>query len=316
MKEENIHNSVDLEQLLRSKTWSQLSDSEKESLKEMVEGQEEYDRLYAIVHQLKTVIGAHESDLTPSGEVRENLLVAFDEQLRRRRRLWWTGMIFWWRDKLRLDIPAMQIGMATVVIAVMVVAVVTWSGNDTVSGTTVVKNEIPVIVPPQPAQEENSAAPAITDPIVVQETVIPDEPVQVPAQNETRPPVPSKELMDLLNALQHKKDHVGYGDGVVNNNEVVDTIAPQLAMNNEADTSAMVVPTIAVVPGAINACGDGASGIVLTNATSPSYALTAPVTNGTVLIPSGYNITVVGTPPTSRSLQQDADVINVFFALK
>jgi hypothetical protein len=312
MKEELELNELDLEQLLRSKTWNQLSAAERTAAATIVSGQDEYDRLYAIVHQLKTTTGVHDSDMIPSGDIRENLLMAFDEEQRRKRVLWWSVMGFWLRDKLRLDVPAMRIGLASVVLAAGLFAV--WkstSGEVTPAGIaetkkvpagdsfndkgTAARNKI-----------ENENLPIIGDSVLYPMWVQPEAVVVDENENDevigVQDNLPEQEQLVQSPAVEHP-----------------DSAGMITAGGN--DSVAFYLPTIGVVPGNVDAVCCGATqvltnGSYMYNWTSPSYTNATPPTSYDIHVTNANVASIQLTAPNCRSLANDKDVIAAFFSLK
>ncbi|HTF04128.1 MAG TPA: hypothetical protein VK826_08880 [Bacteroidia bacterium] len=297
MKDDFENVNVDVEQLLRSKSWSQLNEAERSALKDLVDGEEEYERMQSMVHRLRAVSGVHDSEI-PSGHVRENLLVAFDHEQRRRRGLWLTGIGFWFRDRLRFDIPAVRFAVAGVVVLIGIVTVVKlMNGENAVQP--MAKQDQQTIPSDQNGNDPQlNPAPVHVDSGVVESPVVNKTPQVNDAQQgiQVTPPAPAPNIPAPF--------------------VPVDTTTQRLAINQPVDTGALVMPLVTATQSFAVCCGATNVVVAPTALGASNYAWTAPVTNGTVLAPSSYNITIVGLPPRSRSLEQDADVVNVFFALK
>lgn len=304
MKEEFENSSVDLEHLLRTKNWNQLSPAEQDELKNVLSGREEYERLYAMVHQLKTVTGVHDTDLVPSAGLRENLLTAFEDEQRKRRSMWWSGLWYRMSSVLRFDIPAVRIGFAAVLLVVGVLTVFNLMNKD--ESAPVIAKEDNV----QPAPESVKENPGTDNHITV-----------IPEQNDNEVQPAPQNVVTPDDNLQVAPASVNNGMQVVDGNApvVVDTNANRFVMN-PVDTNALVVAPLtfnvtnggtlccATSNGTVLAAGTNDANYVWTN--SGSNALTG-VTNGTVNV-----VTVNGLPPRARALSNDAQVLDVFFAVK
>ena len=299
MKDDFENVNVDVEQLLRSKSWSQLNEVERIALKDLVDGEVEYERMQGMVHRLRAVSGVHDLEMVPSGNVRENLLMAFDDEQRRRRGLWLMGIGFWFRDRLRLDIPAVRLAVAGVVLLLGIVTVVKlMNGENAVQP--IAKQDQQTI--PSDNNENNlqlNPAPVNVDSGMVQSPVVKETPQVNDAQQD----------IQLV-------PQTAPGPNIPAPFTPVDTTTQRLAMNQPVDTGLVVMPLVTATQSFAVCCGATNVLVTPTNLGTGNYAWTSPASNGTVLAPSSYNITIVGLPPRSRSLEQDANVVNVFFALK
>lgn len=311
MKEELELHDIDLEQLLRSKTWNQLSETERKAALEIISGEEEYDRLYAMVHQLKTTTGVHDADVIPSGNIRENLLMAFDDEQRRKRVLWWSVMGFWLRDKLRLDVPAMRLGLAAVVLAAGFFAL--WqvtSGEKPATGIAETKKS-----PEVPSDDDVAGKP----------NKLEKENLRVIGDSSPYPMfIQPQEMM-----VEEHDDNDDEVIGVENNFREPEGVvqAPQLNQPDSAgriivqgnDSVAVYLPTIDAMPGNVDAVCCGGTQPFTMNASS-QYSWSPTGTNVTptfdVNVTNANVASIQLTPPNCRSLANDRNVIAAFFSLK
>lgn len=284
------NSSVDLEQLLRSKSWSQLSAGEQTEVLKFISGREEYEQLSAMIHQLKTTAGVHDAEMKPSRDVRDNLLNAFDAEQRKRKAGWWTNISQFLNETIRFDVPAVRMAIA----AVFLFAVVFGAMKLNDSGQT------------QPVAKQETPKPAPSEP----GTANPQQPDDVPQQT---PAQPENNVVQDNNAVTP-----------LNQPQLVQVPAP-LVQDSLTNRMAVVVPDsaspLAINPAVTNTnafcCGTSNGtllsptsngGIVYTWSNGPTFTNT--VTNGTVYAVNN------GLPARSRSLAEDAAVMDVFFAVK
>jgi len=303
MKEAFENDSVDLEQLLRTKTWNRLSEAERAEVSAVLSGQGEYERMYAMVHELKTSSGVHDEDLVPSPGLRENLLLAFEDEQKKRRAMWWSGWWFRLSGSLRFDIPAVRISLAVLLLVGGVFTVIKLMNND---------NAAPI------AKKEN-----------IQPTTGTPEEIVPSGNNITVTPEPKEHTMQPLpqNAVP-QDDNIQVVPAAVNNgmqtvdgniSPLTDTGANRFAMN-PVDTNTLAVAPLATFTNGTNAvCCGSATNVTATGGTVYNWT---PTSNGTVMTNGTYNnnvvgvVTVNGLPPRARALSNDAQVLDVFFAMK
>lgn len=283
MMDELENSSVDIEQLLRSKSWQQLSGTEQAEVLKLVSGREEYEQLYAITHQLKTTAGVHDADMKPSRAVRENLLAAFDAEQKKRKAAWWTNILYFLNERIRFDIPVVRLAVASVLLIGVVFGAIKLSNTDG-SQPAIVKQENHHPVVPDPGSPD---------------------PVQPNEQPQVTPPQPQNN-----NIVEENSN----GVAPLNNQPQMMQSLPPVAPDTTANRLALVVPDSALMPaltfGNTNAlCCGTSNGTVLPNATSGVSYSWAPVTNNVTIITNGL-------PSRSRSLAEDAAVMDVFFAVK
>lgn len=316
MKEDFENTTIDAEKLLREKSWEQLTAAERKVANELFSGEAEYERMRAMVHQLRSSAGnSNDDELIPSGNVRKNLLNAFEDEQRRRRVLWWNSLGFLIRDRLRFDIPAVRYAFAGVILIAGVFTVlrlINTTGNSTDD----------VLAKSNSLQTTDSVAEQ-----VALQNVVPDQTTgDTIAVNIQNAPV----VQDNKDNIRNNDDadrivNVPIQQPVPDGNqvaplvpEIIDTTA-RIAFANGNDSSE-VATMMAVVGTAVDSsicCG--ATALLLSpTATSPAYTWT----NNASLSPVGVNVNATAvtyftlTPPTSRSLAADEEVINVFWSLR
>lgn len=305
MREELENSNLDLEQLLRTKSWNQLSEAERADVSAVLSGQSEYERMFAMVHQLKTVSGVHDENLIPSTGLRKDLLLAFGEEQKKRRAMWWSGLWFRLSGALRFDIPAVRISIAAVVIIAGIITVTNLM-SDTQPAPIAKQENV------QPAPEAPKENPATNNNIVVQ----PDQ------KGNVVQPTPQNVVAPEQN-IQVVPTPVNNGMQVVDGNDpiVQDTNSKVFAMN-PVDTNALVVAPITVFTNGMNAtfCSPTSNGTVITTNGGTPYNFNWTNTGTNSLSPDVntgvYTVTVNGLPPRARALSNDAQVLDVFFAVK
>ncbi len=314
MKEELDNPSVDVEKLLREKSWAQLTNEEKSAISDAFSGEEEYEQMRSMVHQLRSASGILDEDLVPSKHVRADLLAAFDDEQRRKRVIWWNSLGFWFRDRLRFDIPAVRYAFAGVILILGIVSVFRLvNTNNLPENNTIVKNEPAQTVPLAP--NENNAI------------VVPVPELPAPSENDV-PVIVQNGNNDQSPKTNLQKDPSEATPKVIPNNPnpVVDVNQRQaqqdsigrIAIANIVPIDSNALPIVVLTNNAVDACCTGATQVLLaspanTNAIynwSPTSM--GNVTSGVVFVNGG----TVGLPPTSRALVEDEHVINVFFALR
>lgn len=276
MSTEFENSNVDLEQLLRTKAWEQLTGEEQAEVKKVLAGADEYMRMFAMTNRLIASSGVHDEALKPPAQMRANLLNAFANEQRKRRAAWWDSLWYGLSDKLRFDIPAVRIAMATVVVALCVFgALRMMDSND---APQVVKNEAtaPVNEDPQQAQTPQNENNIAQEP---SNGVPPQNPGQQnmnsPQQMEPYTPVVMQPNPDSGDLLAHKNMPAF----------VIDSSRLEQLLNNFC-------------------CGTS-NGTVVTSNNGNMYGWT----------PGNSNV-ANGLPARARSLENDAEVLDVFFALK
>jgi hypothetical protein len=297
MNEEFENASIDIEQLLREKNWSQLSAAERAELKKLGCAEEEYERMYSMVHQLIAGSGVHDERMKPHHLVRENLLSAFENEQKKRRAMWWSGWCFRLSGAVRFDIPAVRFGVAALVLIVGAISVFNFLKHD---------ESVPVIAKKesiQPLKETPKETPATNKNI----TIEPEKQQSVP-QNI----VPQEENIQIVPAPANNGQ-------VVNQNvpAIVDTNTNRLAMN-PVDTNALVISPITAFTNGSNLCCGSNVTLSPTSNGGSNYSWNA-TSNGTVMTGGNINYTIVGVnglPPRARALSNDAVILDVYFEMR
>lgn len=304
MKENLETETVDPEKLLREKSWEQLSNAERKVAAEMFADRAEYERMHAMVHQLRSSTGFTEEELVPSDSVRKNLLDAYDDEQRRRRVLWWNSLGFWFRDRLRLDIPAVRFAVAGVILFAGIFAVLRLMNSNGAQPAEFVEQKLPVqdSVPNVVSNDQTNTPVLPVDSFAVEQNTVPviapPKEIISPKTVAVRPLAPVPTNKDVAPVDQ------------------IDTSASRLAMGTGNDTT--------VMPIAVNVFSSGDDPVVCCGA---NIQLTAPISNNAT-----YNWTpsfslASGTPmnatyvvgqaaPTSRALVEDENLVSVFFSLR
>ncbi len=267
MSNEFENSNIDIEQLLRSKSWQQLSEREKEEVLNFVSGEAEYARMQNMTTQLMSEAGLNDDELKPSASLKANLMDAFADEQKKRRALWWHSLRYRLNDLFRFDIPVVRIAVVGVILILAVFGAVNLLQDKTTP--VVVKND-------QVAPVDNNVEPKVVESDQRMPNVDPNA-------------VPGNSVGD---------DSV-VGDEVVVSPLVVDTSNALVFTNNIApffvDTSANQTPyNIAT-----------SNGVVYTN---NSYNTNLNIQN---ILPVN-----AGLPERARTLESDAQVLDVFFAVK
>lgn len=323
MKEEFENDTVDVEQLLRSKSWDELNADERSAARELFTNEGEYDRVRAMMQDLRSGSGIEEEELQPSKTTRTNLLAAFDDEQRRRRVLWWNGLGFWFRDQLRLDIPAVRYAIAGVVLIVGIVAVMQLNFSNNNSLPPIAKKDN--VQPGQsPLHQDESKDQLVNDDKT--------EPLKQ-EENNTSPSENNKQIIPSLNQVpqqvvqgsNNQPSNVqgtsnGFNPYIDGNSPVViDTSSQRLAMNPGSDTATLVSPTVTFTNGSAICVGSNNANITASGGT-PAYTYTWNLTptDGTSPLPTNGNITGIYTVvvPNCRSLANDEKVIGAMFSMK
>ncbi len=291
MSTEFENSSVDLEQLLRTKSWEQLSEAERTEMLTVVSGREEYMRMFAMTNQLMSGSGVHDEDLKPAENIRENLMNAFAGEQRKRRAAWWSSLWYGLSDKLRFDIPMVRIAVAAVLLLAGVFGVAKLMENN---------GEPRIVNAPQINTNDGNANPAPTN-----DNNIVEQPVNnVPVPNPDQQVVVDSQVN--LNTPQ-----VAIVNPNVPQNNIIQDSTPQYitAFTNNGqplivDSNMLVLPTATF--NATNFCCATSNGTLSLTTNGGSNIQWTPTATATV----------IGLPVRSRSLQSDADVLDVFFAVK
>lgn len=300
MKEEMQHDRADAEQLLRTKSWTQLTEDERKAAEEIFSGEHEYERMRNVMLNLRAGAGIEDEELVPDTRVRENLLAAFEDEQRRRRVLWWNSLGFWFRDQLRLDIPAVRIAVAGVILFIGIVAVYKLTESNSNSTPAIVNQDN---TKPKPSPQ-NPSPDAVTP--VPQTPQVADQQQKDGNAGDPQKVVPAPDN-NKKNAVTDLQNNNGPSPSPVYQPLTLDTNTA--VANGTQDTMLSVVPlTISVTPTSIVCCGTSST----VNAATTSLPYNLTWTNNSVTPVTTFNVVT----PNNRSLASDQEVVNVFFALK
>lgn len=306
MKEENENSTIDAEKLLREKSWEQLTASELEAASALFADKAEYERMRSMVHQLRSSSGVTDEELIPSAHVRKNLLDAFDNEQKRRRVIWWNSLGFWFRDRLRLDIPAVRFAVAGVILVAGVLTVLRMIN----SGDTIPPGQVADIIPTQVADSSDAV---VKSPQVVVEDGKTEPLASGNESPEQLTPLTKDSVPNAVSPTRPKR-RPAKADVAKAPPVVVDTISQRLALGDGTDT----VP-VAVVVGATNPITCCGTAISLTAPAAATATYNWSPVSGTptgVFTNNGTNVIVFGAQPVSRSLNADEEVISVFWSLR
>lgn len=304
MKEENENSAFDAEQLLREKSWDQLNASELKAAQELFSGPAEYERMRSTVHRLRSSAGSVGDEWMPAKHIREDLLNAFDDEQKRRRALWWNSLGFWFRDRLRLDIPAVRYSLGAVVLLVGLFTMLrVFSGDGNNGLTTVAKNtgqpdtSIPFNVADSQAQLVTTPqAVPVRDSATDKEPIVPTN--ETPSRNTQLDPVAVTPLPLPSPTPLH-------------NTPQPDSSAMAVGINSGGDT--LVTPIAVTTLGGSDPASCCGSSTVF--ATSPTAAYT-----WTSSVPLTVNVSgiyaVSSQAVNARSLANDEEILDVFFTLQ
>lgn len=287
--------NIDIERLLRSKSWSQLNAEDLLQVKEYLSTEQEYEAMRALVLELRSAVQTDEA-LKPASEIRDNLLAAFDAEQSKRRALWWNGLLISMKDKLRFDIPAIRYGVSGAFVLLLLFVAFRFFTNGDAHPDVIVKNETAPVL--NPAQNNDSVANEIQFAVNTDSSSIENEAPLIQEQ-ELRMPVTQQ---PQTNSLATTVDQA----------PMVDTTAA--VANVMIDSSN--IAALAVSP--VNAfLTSGSATAVTINATAPlNYTW-----SNTTFTDAGSSI-VVGTavysvgPEKTRPLASDAGLVRTYYSLR
>lgn len=287
--------NIDIERLLRSKSWSQLNTDDMRQVKDYLNTEQEYEAMRALVLELRSAVQTDEA-LKPASEIRDNLLAAFDAEQSKRRALWWNGLLISLKDKLRFDIPAIRYGVSGAFVVLLLFVAFRFFTNGDAHPNVIVKNETAPVV--NPAQNNDSVANEMQVAVNTDSSSIENTAALIQEQ-ELRMPVTQQPQSNTLATT-------------VDQSPMVDSAAA--VANVMIDSSN--IATLAVWPA--NALLSSGSATVLTN------SATAPMNytwSNTTFTDAGSSI-VVGTavysvgPEKTRPLSSDAGLVHTYYSLR
>lgn len=285
--------NVDIENLLRNKSWSQLNADERARLKEWAGNENEYESVRGMFLELRAGAFTDET-LQPSAEIHKNLLDAFNTEQRKRRALWWNAFLFSFRDRLRFDIPAIRYGFAGAFVLLLIISAFRFFGSVDENAPLIVKNET------------KSESPAFPVDSTEQKTA-----VQQPEQEEGQQSGKNDNYVTATTAVPSNanisKDHI-QSSSPVDSGVVVQNHAPDSVVTVGSNVLAVNSTTDLFTSGSsTNLTFSGTPTANYTWNTSPALTFTYPAANG---------VTVSLGPEKTRSLQNDAVVLQHIYTLR
>jgi hypothetical protein len=180
--------NLDMERLLRAKSWSQLNAEELREVKQFIGTEQDYESMRMLVLELRSSVQSDDS-LVPSEGVRRNLLEAFENEQRKRRALWWNGLLISLKDKLRFDIPAVRYGVSGAFALLLLFVAFRFFTSGESQPDLIVKNEpTPIVNPSQNTDSsENEIQVAVntdSSPIENKLPLIQEEELRIPVTQE------------------------------------------------------------------------------------------------------------------------------------
>lgn len=286
--------NFDMEQLLRNKSWSQLSSSELNQVKQAGITSVEYEAMRAMVLELRSS-GNSDDVMIPSETVHVELLDAFDNEQRKRRALWWNGLFISIKDKLRFDIPAIRYGVSGALVLLLVFAAFRFFSVGEQKTDAIVKNESAPVIDPvddvDSSEKEIKLAVNTDSPSVeIKAPSVPEIEFSAPIVQQTRPnsQVPAIDKSPVMDTA------------VVAANVVVDS----------SNILAVVTPANAILT-------SGSAIQLSSNSTAPlnfTWNAATPADVGSTTV---YGITTVTFgPEKTRSLSSDPAIVRTYYTLR
>jgi hypothetical protein len=291
--------NIDIERLLRTKSWSQLNADDVLQVKELLSTAQEYEAMRALVLELRSAAQSDDSIL-PSEDVRRNLLEAFEDEQRKRRALWWNGLLISLKDKLRFDIPAMRYGVSgAFALLLLFVAFRVFTSGEAQTDAIVKSEPTPVV---NPSQDMDSSEKEIQFAVKADSSPIENSAPTVQEKNLT-PSVTSQPPANSLATATVKSPDID-----------TTSIEPVVAVNSGIDS----LNNIVAAGSNTNAFITSGSATVLTNnATAPinltwSNATYTDAGTSSIVGTAVYNL----GPEKTRSLASDAGLIRTYYSLR
>jgi len=308
MKEKNENSAFDAEQLLRDKSWDQLNASELKVAQELFSGPAEYERMRSTAHRLRSSAGIVADEWIPAKHIREDLLIAFDDEQKRRRSLWLNSLVFWFRDRLRLDIPAVRYSVAMVVLLVGIFTLFRlFSGDVNNQVNIVASNNVKPDTSVRPGVVDSQSALVSTPQVVSKIDSLNDkEPMdqRKKARSNTTQPDPLTVTPSTIPTT-----------AIVKSTPSSDSSSMVVGVNSGNDTLETPI-AVTTLTGSGPALCCGSSSVFTTSPTANStasyaWSSTVPIT---VNVSSVYAVS--GQIVKARSLSNDEEVLDVFFTLQ
>lgn len=294
MMEKEIN--LDMERLLRSKSWAQLNSEELREVKQFIGTEQEYESMRMLVLELRSSVQSDDS-LVPSEDVRQNLLEAFENEQRKRRALWWNGLLISLKDKMRFDIPAVRYGVSGAFMLLLLFVAFRFFTSGESQPDVIVKNEPTPVV--NPSQNMDSS----------------EKEIQVAVNTDSSPaengaPVVADNYSNVPVVQQSRTNSAA----TVNNDQspLVDTTA--VAANVISDSSNIAALT--VEPANTFLTSGSATALTVNATATMNYSWTA-ATNTDLGSSNVIGTTVFSIgPEKTRPLASDAGLVRTYYSLR
>lgn len=288
--------NLDMERLLRAKSWSQLNAEELREVKQFIGTEQEYESMRMLVLELRSSVQSDDSML-PSEDVRRNLLEAFENEQRKRRALWWNGLLISMKDKLRFDIPVVRYGVSGAFALLLLFVAFRFFTSGESQSDLIVKNEPTPIV--NPSQNTDSSEKEI------QVAVNTDS-----SPAESRAPVVADNYSNVPIVQQSRTN----SSATVNNEQspLVDTTA--VAANVISDSSNILA--MSVDPANTFLTSGSATALTVNATATMNYTWASPT------FTDAGSLNIVGTavynlgPEKTRPLASDAGLVRTYYSLR
>jgi hypothetical protein len=248
-----------------------------------------------LVLELRSSVQSDDSML-PSEDVRRNLLEAFENEQRKRRALWWNGLLISLKDKLRFDIPAVRYGVSGAFALLLLFVAFRFFTSGESQSDLIVKNEPTPIV--NPSQNTDSS----------------EKEIQVAVNTDSSP------IENKLPLIQEEELRIPVTQEPQSNSIAV-----------TVDKSPTVDTTAAVANVMVDSSNIAALTVSPANAFLTSGSATALTTNATATMNYNWSAAtytdlgssnVIGTavfsvgPEKTRPLASDAGLVRTYYSLR
>lgn len=288
--------NIDIERLLRAKSWAQLNTEELREVKQFIGTEQEYESMRMLVLELRSSVQSDDS-LVPSEDVRQNLLEAFENEQRKRRALWWNGLLISLKDKMRFDIPAVRYGVSGAFVLLLLFIAFRFFNSGESQTDMIVKNEPTPVV--NPSQNMDSTKKEIQVAVNTDSS---------PAENKA--PVVADDYSAAPVVQQSRANSLA----TVSNDQspLVDT--PAVAVNVIPDSLNIVALTVEPA-NAILTSGSATALTVNATATMNYSWTTATYTDAGSANVVGTTVFSIG-PEKTRPLASDAGLVRNYYSLR
>ncbi len=288
--------NLDMERLLRSKSWAQLNAEELREVKQFIGTEQEYESMRMLVLELRSSVQSDDT-LVPSEDVRQNLLEAFENEQRKRRALWWNGLVISLKDKMRFDIPAVRYGVSgAFALLLLFVAFRVFTSGESQSDV-IVKNEPTPVV--NPAQNMDSTKKEIQVAVNTDSS---------PAENQA--PV----VADDYSAAPVVQQSSANSSATVSNDQSTFVDTPAVAVNVIPDSLNIVA--LSVEPATVFLTSGNSTVLTTNGATPMNFTWTAATyTDSGSANVVGTTVFSIG-PEKTRPLASDAGLVRNYYSLR